>query len=574
VTDAAACFRIDTAVVGTTPLPATVADIIPSKCLEPTGSATINVEGGTLPYSYLWSDGNTTQTVQNIISGYYTVTATDAMGCTATADANIWSTPLPVTVADIVNARCMQPNGSAIVYPDSGTAPYNYHWSNDQTAQKIQNVINGTYYVTITDASGCTATTEAVIGNTPLPLTVADVIDAMCGRTNGSATVNADSGTAPYNYHWSNNQTTQQIQNVASGTYSVTVTDAMGCTATTTATIANSPLPTSAPDIDSASCGQADGRATITASDGTPPYTYMWDIGQTTDTLINAPTGNYIVTITDSLGCTATATVFIPERPGPSAVASSTDEICNRANATAIVVAHGGTGTYTYAWSDNSQQTTDTAVNLQAGTYAVIVSDGYCNTIATVIIDNIPPPSADFYFTPKVATIFEGAVTFLDNSSGNNIRWLWDFGEGSSGDSGKVVQHDYQNVGTYYVTLSVTDINNCTDTITHPIRVKDIFTFYIPNAFSPNGDGINDFFFPQGTNIDPDNYEMYIFDRWGNIMFHTNTWLGQTSEAWNGTKFNSGTVNDIVIDVYVYRIKVKELEGIKHEYIGRIALIQ
>ncbi|MFA5782504.1 MAG: PKD domain-containing protein, partial [Bacteroidales bacterium] len=164
-------------------------------------------------------------------------------------------------------------------------------------------------------------------------------------------------------------------------------------------------------------------------------------------------------------------------------------------------------------------------------------------------------------------------ITFHDNSGGNIISWQWDFGDGSTATDENCI-HQYGDTGTYTVTLIVTDANGCIDSVSDIIKIRDIFTLYIPNSFTPNNDGFNDFFFPQGINVDPNNFDMYIFDRLGNLMFHTNTWVSTYGEPWNGTKNNSGTFKDVVMDVYVYRILIKEIQGFRHEYIGRVTLIQ
>jgi gliding motility-associated-like protein len=170
----------------------------------------------------------------------------------------------------------------------------------------------------------------------------------------------------------------------------------------------------------------------------------------------------------------------------------------------------------------------------------------------------------------------DGPVTFIDNSTGNVVNWLWSFGDGGSG-SGSTIQHQYNNLGIYVVILIVTDNNGCKDTVTDTIKVKDYFTFYIPNTFTPNGDSLNDYWTPQGMNIDPNNYNEYIFDRWGNLIFKTNKWdiINHRAEGWNGTVYNKGnTAKNVVTDVYVYKIILREFnDGPEHEYIGRITLI-
>jgi gliding motility-associated-like protein len=360
------------------------------------------------------------------------------------------------------------------------------------------------------------------------------------------------------------------MANVPAGTYNVSVTDANGCMASNTCTITttNAPVP-AITGVVNADCNQSNGGASLNISSGTPPYSYNWSSTptQSSQNLQNVPTGNYTVTVTDNNGCTGSTSVFVPENAGPTAVTSSTSEICGQGNGTATVVATGGTGTYTYLWSNG--QTTQTATGLQAGSYTVVVNDGTCAVTVSAGVLSIPGPTAGFSAHPTVLTVMDNPVSFLNNSSGVIVNCLWNFGDGSATETGNSVTHLYDIIGTFLVTLVVTDNNGCMDTVSDTIKVKDIYAIYIPNAFSPNGDGINDTWYPKGISIDPNNYDCKIFDRWGKLMFQTNN----PAIGWDGTKSNEGDVDKVLMDVYVYRIVLKEVDGPKHEYIGRVAIL-
>jgi gliding motility-associated-like protein len=280
------------------------------------------------------------------------------------------------------------------------------------------------------------------------------------------------------------------------------------------------------------------------------------------------------VTVTDANACTASVCVAIPQKAGPSATFSSQDEICHRSNGTCTAVPNGGMPPYTYLWSN--QETTQTDTGLTEGSYTYTVTDqGGCSTSGTVLVGEIPGPTAYFLYNPKILTILQGPVYFWDQSIGNIANWQWDFGDTTYG-IGTYNVHPYPNIGTYLVTEIVTDSNGCKDTISDTVKVVDIFTFYIPNAFTPNHDGFNDTWYPQGMNVDPNNYDEYIYDRWGNLVFHTTKWDETThqAEAWNGTINNKGNYNDVIMDVYVYKIDLSEFNsGPKHEYVGRITLV-
>jgi gliding motility-associated-like protein len=199
----------------------------------------------------------------------------------------------------------------------------------------------------------------------------------------------------------------------------------------------------------------------------------------------------------------------------------------------------------------------------------VTVTSGGCTDSECVTIINIPGPTAAFNATPTIMTIEEANCYLTDQSTGAS-SWSWNFGDGSSGINQNPV-HSYENTGDYLISLIVTDANGCKDSTSHPVSVKGVYLFYIPNAFTPNGDGINDFFFPMGLNVDLGNFEMYIFDRWGKRMYYTK----DISKPWNGTLNNEGNIEQIVMGVYTYKIITKDIiDSKKHEYVGRCTLVQ
>lgn len=573
VTDNNGCTDLANTTITVNLVPdAQISTFAPATCGLNNGSATAT--GGS---TYLWSNGLSTATITGLAPGNYDVTVTSAAGCTDFTSVTVNNIPVPTVTASSTNEICERVNGTATATVINGVAPVIYNWSNTYNSQIITGLPAGLYTVTITDANGCTSFASTTIVNIPGPdLQVLSFVNEICSYGNGTASVTAFNGVPPYNYLWSNGSPSASISNLHAGVYTITVTDANNCPASDTVTINNSPGPTvNIAGFNLASCGISDGSASLNVTGGTPGYTFLWNSTpqQFMQNLQNVPTGSYCVTVTDANGCSTSTCVTIGEKAGPSATISSQNEICNQANGTATVVATGGLGSYTYLW--NTGLNTPTITGLTQGNYSVVVSDSGCSTSVSVSVLETYGPIAGFSAHPTVLTIMDGPVSFLDNSSGNIVNWQWNYGDGSAFGSGSNNTHPYLNIGTYLATLIVTDNNGCTDTTSDTIHVKDIFTIYIPNAFTPNTDGINDFFTPRGINVDPNDFNMYIFDRWGSLMFHTSVWdinLHQ-AEPWNGTKDNSGTYKDVVMDVYVYRIVLKELEGTRHEYVGRVTLI-
>jgi len=327
--------------------------------------------------------------------------------------------------------------------------------------------------------------------------------------------------------------------------------------------------PTTITSVD-ASCEQSNGSATATVN-GTcaSGFQYLWNTvpPQSTSTAINLAEGTYVVSVSCG-SCVETASVDVGSTSPPTLTVSGTDEICDQQNGTVTADPLGGTGSYTYLWNSVPSQTTQTAINLEAGTYEVTVSDGFCTASDLIIINNIVGPDADFTENSDVLSFFESTITFVDNSTGNLISYFWDFGDGST-DTNQNVDHFYSNQGTYTVVLTVTDVNGCVDTYSKTVVIYDISPVYIPNSFSPNGDGKNDLFGPEGVNIDFANSTIFIYDRYGKLLFYTEN----INKKWNGTLNNKGSFHDVVEGVYVYKILIKIVNGSSHEYIGRVTLL-
>ncbi len=531
--------------------------------------------------SYLWDFGDgQTSTAENPTHVYnslgtYTVqlTITNSGGLTSTISQTI-TNGVNLTVGPPLMLNCNITSGTISASSTNTGATYNWSGpgivSGDTTSTPLVNTA-GTYTVTVTNDQGCTAKDTVIVTLNPLPTANAGPDVPICNGSSTTLDASASAGTGPLTYNWSGglgSGPSHTVTPLSTITYILTVTDIYGCIGTDNVTITVNPTPSFSYVANDANCNGSGGSITLTPSIGSPPYSYIWNPSvSTTAVAANLTAGTYYVTMTDNNGCTVTSTILIENDPRPIVTASSQNEICEQANGSAEVTASEGNAPYTYLWSNSS--TDSIATSLTAGNYTVTVTDNNgCSNSTSVNIQETPGPDADFSAHPNVLTIMEGPVSFVDNSSGTIVNWQWNFGDGSSNGNGIEINHDYENIGTFLATLIVTDNNGCTDTTTDTIIVKDIFTVYIPNAFTPDDDGIDDYFFPQGVNWDPDHFEMYIFDRWGNLIYQTKT----IGEKWNGSVNNNGTQDDMLIGVYVYLIRIKELEGPKHQYIGRVTL--
>jgi len=202
------------------------------------GAASVSGSGGTAPYSYLWSNGQSSSTATGLSAGSYSVTVSDANGCQDIASVSIGQPSALSASANSASVSCNGGNdGSASASASGGTAPYSYQWSNGSTSASISGLSAGSYSVTVTDANGCTASANTSISQ-PAALSLSfSVTDATAGQSNGSVNLSVSGGTSPYSYQWSNGSTSQDLNNIGAGTYSVTVTDNNGCSATGSATV-------------------------------------------------------------------------------------------------------------------------------------------------------------------------------------------------------------------------------------------------------------------------------------------------------------------------------------------------
>lgn len=312
VTDATGCIIIKSVTIAPPQGPSVTTQVNTQATCTSGGSATATATGGLPPYIYLWSNGATTPTATNLLAGVRTVTVTDANGCASTSSVTITQAQGPsATVQLTTQATCLT-GGSATVSVSGGTTPYTYLWSNGATTATATNLAPGVRTVTVTDANGCSTTGSVTITQTPSPAVTATASTVVSCTSGGSATAVASGGLPPYAYLWSNAANTATISNVAPGTYTVTATDANGCTASATVTISAPVGPSvviSASTI--ANCNQPGSATALAAGGGGGPYTYHWSNGENTATAVNLTGGTYTVTVTAANGCTATTSVSV-----------------------------------------------------------------------------------------------------------------------------------------------------------------------------------------------------------------------------------------------------------------------
>lgn len=442
-------------------------------CYNGTALLTAGQTGGTAPYSYLWSTGATSNSI-TVTAGTYLLTVTDQYGCSGTTPVSI-TQPSPLAI-DITTTTANSPtcDGTAAVSITGGTAPYSVLWSNGSTTLSASALCEGTVGVVVTDNNGCIIAQTSVINDVfcnTFNVGISASSDVSCyNGTDGSASVSVLSGgTAPFNYSWSTApvQTTSGASNLASGTYSVLVTDGLGCQDVTSVTILQPTVITNTmTHVDVSTIGGNDGSATANPQGGTPGYTYAWTPGgQTTQTATNLSSGVggvvYQVDITDANLCTFQDSVLINQPPCNDFIASvnPTNVTCNGlTNGSAYLVLANGSAPYSISWSNGVNNTMNVS-NLAPGSYSVNITDAKnCATFQTFSITQ--PAALSVSLVPTNISCYkagDGTIDLTVSGGTYPYSFVWTTG-------GKIValHEDLTNLppGTYSVI--VTDANGCT----------------------------------------------------------------------------------------------------------------
>ena len=434
---------------------------------DTTGAASVTPTSGYPPYSYQWSNGQTTQNISGISGGIYSVIVTDSVGCQKTVYLQVQQ-PQDISFNPLVQNIGCTPGGTGSITTNvtGGTSPYSYLWSTTETTSSISGLTTGTYTLTVTDSAGCTKTnTFAIISVPPLsiPFTSAD---ATCGMSNGSITITPN-GTPPYSYQWSPPvSTTNSATALAAGTYYITVTDSNGCMLTDTVVIASIATFTLSASVAPLGCDSlAGGSATVTPSPaGT--YTYQWlPTGGNGPTATGLAAGNYICVVTDVNSCVDSIAVTILPVIPITFSQSSGNVLCNTYNtgSASITNVNGGTPPYTYLWSDNS--TGSSLSGVAAGTYSFTITDANsCTSTGSVTINQ--NPSIQLSQTPDTAICSGQSTTISVNASGGTPAFTYSWSNGNTSSSQLV-----NPSSTTPYTVTVTDITGCTAVATINITV-------------------------------------------------------------------------------------------------------
>ncbi|MCC6599976.1 MAG: gliding motility-associated C-terminal domain-containing protein [Crocinitomicaceae bacterium] len=516
------------------------------------GSVQVYPTGGVPPYEFNWDDdpGETTNVITGLPDGITGIMVEDLNGCQYTTNIMV-TQPLPVTTtmevaSDYHGSDTSCPgssDGSAHIVAQGGTAPYFYLWPYGESGST-----SGYFYpegyvaVSVWDINNC-QTTDSIFITTPSEMTSSTEIltdyngfSVSCyGAHDGSVIISGAGGTGDLTFEWSNGLSGTLNDNFGAGQIFVDITDVNGCTIQDTVLLTQPPQIVGIDSIlsdytgwDISCYGYSDGIASIDPSGGVEPYSILWSSGETGLVATDLTGGSQWVSITDHNGCDTTYMLNLTEPDPINTTFITVTDTCLRAGGTALAIASGGTPPYAFLWEEGT--TGAYITNLLSGSYEVFVTDtnGCFNTLET-FIPNIPAPVAHFTPSDSIICIVNEStvVNFTDQSENNPISWDWDFSIGNTSTLQHPV-HDFYGPGNHTVTLTVQNEFQCTDDTTMTIAVLPDMTIYLPNAFTPNNDGMNDTFYPKGTEVKY--IQLDIFDRWGALIFSADS----MDDEWDG----------------------------------------
>lgn len=435
-------------------------------------------------FSYAWTTvngniiaGANTLTPTVNAAGTYVLTVTNGVnGCTASASVTVNQTP-PVTInITTADALCFgAPTGSATTFVSGGSGNYSYSWSNGVHVPNAFGLVAGTYTVTVTDNSNCSATATAVIGQpaSALSITVSSTPQSAPGSNDGTATVNASGGTAPYFINWSTGDNDATITGLAPGAYTVTVSDLNGCSAIATANVntVSCTLTATVTPSNVACFGDATGSATVTVANETAPVQYVWSNGGTQADATGLAAGNYTVTVSDASACSQILNFEITQ---PTALQVSelfnNDASCPAGNDGSLTAAvNGGVQPYNFEWSDGSQSAT--ADGLSVGNYTLTVTDanGCSGTLSSIISGT----------DTEAPILFLQNVTVALDANGEANLTAQQFDAGSADNCGiaewtiSPTSFDCSQLGVQTVTITATDGSGLQTTETAEVTITD-----------------------------------------------------------------------------------------------------
>jgi len=637
-----------------------IIDVQTSTCGLANGILDSEVSGGTMPYQYSWSNGNTSTVLDGLLPGTFTLTVTDANGCEGGLTKSFYDVGPPnIQLLNASDISCFGGSDGAVeVAVSGGTGNLSVVWTSGESGNLLNDLAIGMYAATVTDVLGCTASFTHTLSQPTAIDADFQTSDVLCfGGYSGNIVSHITGGTPTYTteIYVLGGGIPQQANSLNANVYRITITDINGCFVSNTLTISEPiEISTQSNSTDVLCFGGSDGWVEIIAAGGTAPYQYQWSNGSVGSQIDSLPTASYQVTVTDSNQCQKTETIFVDQPDLLQVFINGVNEICANEEVSFSMYGTGGFGEYQAEWmtgsdiesisfqADSSIQISVTLFDenqcqasatriLQVHALPVIELTpmsstscaGECVQVQCAPVDggiytwtnglgaiangrlvsfcfeeegsidlrlNVtdvhgcqntatytdyftihPLPTASFSVSDSNVPLLDALIHFT-NTSQNAVSSLWNFDERIEGEESTNTSATFQftEIGSYPITLLVFNEFGCADQTIRWIQVKKDFAVYLPSAFTPNHDGLNDGFIPKGIGYEVQNYQFEIFDRWGKSVFATN----DPGRAWDGShELNPGT-EQITNEVFVWKLQLEDFQGQMHDLSGSVTLVR
>lgn len=498
--------------------------------------------------------------------GQYTVTTTVIGPCGPAVVQTLQVTVLGVAIT-VTNATCGQPNGSLEAVVSGGAGSLVYDWQpGNGTDPVFSGLAAGDYTLAVSGGDMCGATATATVVNAGSTINVqVSHTDVTCGGlSDGTATAQVSGGTATA-YAWAplgGDQAT--ASGLPAGNYTVVVTGDDGCEVTASTTIDEAPVltVTTTPEVDI--CAGQSVVLEAAPNGGVAPYTYAWSPGG--PDVSPGTTSDYEVVVTDAAGCvsnTAAVTVVVNASVLP---ALTVDEpVGCTAHCVQFTAGPVGMSAYTFDYGDGTSGSEPLHCYTRPGAFNVtltVTDDIGCSGTAEFadLVEALPSPRAGF-IAPATFLVTDNPLQLVDVSSGA-ARWLWDFDGGDGNDTLNDPQVAFPEVGCYSVRQVVTNVVGCTDTAQTELCMENEFAIYVPDAFTPNGDGFNEVFGPVTSVRSPSFFVFRVFDRWGAELFTTQ----DVNEGWSGANAENG--------IYAWNVELRDSQNKLRKAMGHVVLLR
>jgi gliding motility-associated-like protein len=550
------------------------------------GSIDLIPNGGTPSYTYAWSNGQITQNIASLQGGVFTVTVTDTRGCTATHTSTIVEPDAIFYNVFTTNVSCKDAkDGFLDITAYGGTLPYSFQWSQGNLTEDVGSLNGGNYQVTITDKNSCTVSGFFTVREPDSLHVSLTKIDATCqGANTGSVTAIATGGTRQYDYLWNNFNKDSSQSAIPGGVYTVVVTDSNGCKVNAAITVNGQPSTmSSTKSVSSPTCADADnGFASIAITGGALPYTFNWNTtpAQTGNMATNLAGGSYIVTTTDAVGCNRVDTLMVIAPAAIVVSANTSNASCaNTANGNVTVTSTGGKAPLLYTLNGFTQSSNQ-FTGIMPGTYSVSVRDANgCESVSSVTILSPAAFAIDLTASKEVILATQTVNLYTNVQSDTTItKYVWtpvsaNFDFSNCTDSANCPNPMAAPMQTTTIVVTAINARGCEASDTIRIEVSNDLSQFIPTAFTPNADGLNDFF--EFDILGATNLDVNVWNRWGEKVFSNPSQINGISQsnangAWDGM-FRGKKVQ---FDTYTYMIEVTYFNGKKDKVAGTVTVMQ